>query len=116
MAKAPAFVPRELDLFATPAPITQEEPREPPQTRKAQVAAILSILEHLPDGHCLSRDEIITRYGTYPDGSPRLSVNAACGRLNSLVNTLQQVEEVEFGAMSNYGNKATGYKLRRGVR
>lgn len=69
-----------------------------------QMEGILAVLARVPDCQCLSRDEIIARYG------PQLSTPAACGRLKTL-EQLNYVDVVESGAVSNAGIRVNGYKL-----
>lgn len=120
---AVGYDPGAPDFFTQPAPIPATDPihgalrrfdnersRARREDRKTIADGVLAILEKLPAESCLSRDEIIARFGTRPDGTPRLTVNAACGCLNALV-LAGDLEAVDAGAVSNAGNKVTGYRL-----
>jgi hypothetical protein len=99
---------RDVRIDPPAAPGSASSERGAAKAKKSadtQMEGILAILARLPDGACISRDEIIARYG------PSLSVNAACGRLHTLVHSLNHVDVVENAATSAAGNRVSGYKL-----
>lgn len=102
-----AIVPR--DYCAEPpsqAIASSERGAEQARAKQSpQIDGILAVLARLPEGACISRDEIIARFG------PSLTVNAACGRIKTMIDVLHAIEPVEDGATSNAGNRVTGYRL-----
>jgi hypothetical protein len=101
-----AVAPRDVRIDPPSQPGSASSERGAADAKKrsdTQMQGILAVLAKLPEGHCLSRDEIMARTG--------LSVNAACGRLDTLAKVLHHVDVVESGAVSVAGNTVNGYRL-----